>query len=527
MAFSDPLSAHKELVTALHDPRCYPHPVDRVHEIETHISTILLAGEYAYKIKKPVHFGFVDYLDLERRRYFCGEELRLNRRLAPHIYLDVVAITGSARTPRIGGTGAAIEYAVQMRRFPQECRLDFLLARNDVSLEEMAALGRQLADFHAGARTPPADSPYGSPAAIVAPVRDTLTDLAHLLPTRNQALAALTAWCEASMERLADTFEQRRHQGAVRECHGDLHLANIVRWPQEVTVFDGVEFNPELIWIDVMCDIAFALMDLEHRGAPRHAHRLLSAYLECGGDYPGLVVLDFYKLYRALVRAKIAALRRDQLDSDDPASAAAQQEATDYLLLAQRYTAARTPALYITCGLSGSGKSTVAQHLVDEIGAVRIRSDVERKRLFGMPADARSGAGLQEAIYTPEASERTYRRLASLAEAALRAGYTTVVDAAFLHRRQREPFIALARRLQVPCAILVVHAAEQVLAERITARQARAEDPSEATLEVLRHQLGQVEWPTERESACIRVDTDSTDWAAALRGALPAPAPSI
>lgn len=501
------------LIESLLDPRVYPHPVARVERIETHISTVLLAGEFAYKIKKPLVLSFLDFSSLERRAFFCAEEVRLNRRYAAEIYLDHIAITGSPERPKLGGDGPAIEYAVRMRRFPPDRLLSDLLTRAELPLGLMNRLAEEIAAFHAGAAIAAKDTDFGSSRQVAAPVGDTLRDLAGLvLPRDRERLAELAAWNEAALTELEPQFAERRAQGLVRECHGDLHLANIALWDDRILLFDGIEFDPALRWIDVMNDLAFVLMDLDARQAAGHGHRLRSAYLERSGDYAGLGVLRFYQQYRALVRAKIAGLRARQLPPGSAEEAAQADEASDYLALAARYTQPRRPRLIITCGLSGSGKSTAAQELVDACGFVRIRSDVERKRLFGLAAEARSGAGLDQGIYGREAGERTYRLLAEHARAALRAGEQVVVDAAFLRRDQRAPFVALAARLSVPLTVLRLDAHAQVLRQRVVERLAHEADASEAGPEVLRRQQELVEWPAadEGETLCIR--TGDADW---------------
>lgn len=506
------------LTDALLDPRIYPHPVDRVERIETHISSVLLAGDFAYKIKKPLALSFLDFSSLERRAFFCAEEVRLNRRYAPDIYLDRIAITGSADRPVLGGDGPAIEYAVRMRRFPPDRLLSDLLTRGELLLGLMDRLAAHIASFHAAAAVPSEDADFGSPLQVAAPARDTLRDLTGLvLPRNRERLAELADWNQAALAELAPQFAARRAQGFVRECHGDLHLANIALWDDRLLLFDGIEFDPALRWIDVMSDLAFTLMDLDARHAVGHANRLKSAYLERSGDYAGLGVLRFYQQYRALIRAKIAGLRARQLAPGSAEEAAQTDEASGYLALAGHYTQARRPRLVITCGLSGSGKSTAALELVDACGFVRVRSDVERKRLFGLAAEARSGAGLDAGIYSREAGDRTYRQLAEHAKAALTAGERVVVDAAFLRRDQRAPFAALAERLGVPFTVLRLDADPELLRRRVVERLAHGADVSEAGPEVLSRQQVSVEWPAAGEGDTVRIGTSDIDWREQLR----------
>jgi uncharacterized protein len=474
----------KRLVAALGDPRRYPHPVERVETVETHISRVLLTGRYAYKLKKPLALGFLDFSTLEARRAACEEELRLNRRTAPALYLEVVAITGTPEDPRIGGEGPPIEFAVRMAQFPQAALLDRVAARGALDHALIDRLAEALAQFHAAVAVADPRSEFGSPEQVLAPARQNFEQLADRLA--EPGLTELRRWTEREHERLERRFARRKREGFVRECHGDLHLGNIVLLEGKPTLFDCIEFNAALRWIDLMNEVAFLVMDLMDHGLADLARRFLNAYLEATGDYAGLAVLPFYLVYRALVRAKIAAIRAHQPGLDVHGRTRAATETHGYLELAQRLSAPRRRALVITHGLSASGKSTAALELVEASGAVRIRSDVERKRMFGLEANQNSGAGLGTGIYAEDGTRRTYERLAALAREVLEAGFAVVVDAAFLRRAQRDVFAQLARELGVPFAIASCQVPVETLRSRIVARRG---DASEATLAVLERQL--------------------------------------
>ncbi len=502
------LEQHRALTAALRDPACYPWPVDEVRTVETHISTVLLAGEYAVKIKKPLDLGFLDFTGLDRRRHFCDEEIRLNGRTAPQIYLRRVAVTGSVEAPRVEGDGAAVEYAVLMRRFPEDELMDRLLDEGRLPGEAVERLAEAVAGFHAGIPPAPPESGYGTPEAVAAPARqnfEQLEELAAARPLRDE-LARLAEWTEDELQRLDVAFRRRREGGAVRECHGDLHLGNVAWHDGGVIVFDGIEFDPGLRWIDTANEIAFAVMDLDFRGARRLRHRFLNRYLELSGDYPALELLPFYAVYRAVVRAKINALQAEQ--GGGGADGAAEALA-GHVRLALEYTAPPSPELVITHGLSASGKSTHARRLVEERGFVRLRSDVERKRLFGLEARERSGSGLDGGLYAPGATDRTYAHLLEMAWIALRSGFSVVVDATFLEAERRRPFRELAERLGSGFRILHVRAAEEVLRERLRRRLAEGRDPSEADEAVLDAQLRRAEAPAGDEAAFVEtIDAD-------------------
>ncbi len=470
----------------LNAPACYNHPVGKIELIETHISWVLLTGEYAYKIKKPVSLGFLDFSTLARRHQDCLEELRLNKRLAANYYLEVVAITGSVDAPRINGSGQPLEYAVKMRQFPFDATLDKLAQRGELGNQQMDALASRLAHFHLNeCEQASADSPWGKPDAIAQPVEENFRILLDL-PDSSEKLVALHHWCVAEHLRLAPLMRLRKREGHVRECHGDLHLANLAWVDGELVIFDCLEFNPSLRWIDVISEVAFCYMDLLHRNFPSLASRFLNAWLEATGDYEGMALLRYYAVYRALVRAKVAALRAMQ------GCDASRTEMNECLQLAEQLACPPphlplSPSLFITHGLSGSGKTTLTQQLLEKHGLIRLRSDVERKRLAGLDALARSGAN--DGLYSQQSSRRTYEHLAKLAEGLLQAGWPVIVDAAFLEREQRDLFRNLAQRLAVKFQILDIPVDPAILRERVSRRSTEGRDASEADLQVLQRQI--------------------------------------
>jgi aminoglycoside phosphotransferase family enzyme/predicted kinase len=506
------------LVEALRDPACYPHPVDRVDVLETHISYVLLAGEYAYKLKKAVRLPFLDFSTPQLRRRYCREELRLNRRTAPQVYLDVVPIGGDLRTPRVGLGGPALEHAVRMRRFPQEALFSRLAARGALGDEHVDALADALASFHgaiAGGAVPDA---IGTAGAIRAPAMENFDEILALRPREpaRDALEALRGWTGAEGAALAPTFVARRLAGFVRECHGDLHLGNVVSIGGAAVLFDGIEFAPRFRWTDVMADAAFPFMDLM-RGTERLAWRFLDRYLQRSGDHEGLAVLRFYAVYRAVVRAKIAAVRASQLADDEARRLDALSELDEYVELARRLSVRQAPVLAVMHGVSGSGKSTVAQLLLESLGAVRLRSDVERKRLHGLDPAAKTDSAVGGGIYTAEAGERTYRRLEALARAALSAGCAVVIDAASLERPRRESLRDVAHSCNAAFQIVSCSAPATLLRERVERRSRALADASEAGPEVLERQLAMEHGlePGELVHA-TRIDTSSPLWRIAI-----------
>ncbi len=487
-------------IQALLEPAAYPHPVDGVRLIETHISWVLIAGAYAYKIKKPLNLGFLDFGTPERRRFCCQEEIRLNRRLAPDIYLDVLPIVGPASAPRLGGDGPILDWAVRMRAFPADATLD---REAEVTREQIDAIADRVARFHREVAPAPSGSPYGNPELVLRPVTENFAQIRRLEPSPEvlSRLDRLEAWSKAEGARLAGHFDTRKAQGFVRECHGDLHLGNIAWVEGQPLIFDCIEFNPALRFIDVVSEVAFLCMDLFSRGLDGLAWRFLNLYLEQSGDPAGLAAFRFYLVYRAMVRAKVDFIRAGQHDHT------ARAEALRYLALAERLGRPGRPVLLLMHGVSGSGKTTLSQQVLEGLGAIRLRSDVERKRLFGLgPLD--DSRRIPGGIYTEEAGRRTFGLLAERSRLLLALGHTVIVDATFLKRAHRAPFIEIARRLAVPWRILSLQAGEDLLRTRVAERDERRDDASEATLAVLEEQLAQQEAFTAGEApSVVRFDS--------------------
>jgi len=468
-----------------------------VRVFETHISWVLLDGTHAWKLKKPVRLGFLDFAELSTRRRFCDEELRLNRRLAPQLYLDVVPIGGSIDAPRLDGDGDAIEYAVKMREFAPGALFSERLEADALAPAHLDRLAERLAGFHDAAPVAAADVAYGSAARIEADTAQVLDGLGPLVGAAT--IADLRERLTAQARALRDTFERRRSAGRVREGHGDLHLANAVVLGDDVTAFDCIEFDPGLRWIDVASDIAFLAMDLLAHGRRDLAYRFLDAWLAASGDHDALPVLRYYMAYRALVRALVARIRAGQ---------GGRAAGPDYLALARRLSEERDPRLLVAHGLSGSGKSYVSQRLLERAGAIRLRSDVERKRLFGLRALADASAGQGEGIYAADASQRTYERLLALAGVSLDAGFPTIVDATFLRAHERDVFRRFAQARGLPFAILHCRADPALLRRRVAARHAGRGDASDADLAVLERQLVAHDALRDDERAlAIEIDT--------------------
>lgn len=480
-----------ELIRALQNPVLYDHPVNNISTIETHISWVILTGHYAFKVLKPVNLGFVDFSTLEKRRYYCNEGFRLNNRISTALYLQVVPIKGTREHPRFSGGGNAIEYAIKMREFPQSGLLSYYATNHQLLPRHIDTMAELTASLHSKARPADTSTSFGSFYTFLKWSQENFEQIERIVP-QSILPGDYQRWktsCLSGVTRLQDQIDQRIHSGFVRECHGDLHLGNMAIIDQELTFFDCIEFNQELRWIDTMSDIAFVAMDLHARDYANLAWRFVNQYLQNTGDYNGITLLREYFVFRALVRAKVEALQIKQPDAEDHISNSSYHQMTHYLQLAQSWSRNISPAIIIMHGLSGSGKSTMAKQLTESLGAIQIRSDVERKRLSSLRPGEKSNSNFDQGLYTSNITQQTYDRLAQLASTILQAGYTVIIDASFLKQSQRQQFITLARQYRVSHSFVSCEAPNDVLRDRIRQRAKKGSDPSEATVEVLEYQI--------------------------------------
>ena len=502
-----PLSTFPSHLQALLQPEAYPHPVASVELIETHVSWVLLTGEFAYKIKRPVHYAFIDLRSPEHRAFLCREEVRLNRRFAPDLYLDVQPISLHEGVANLTRRGQIVEQAVRMRQFSRTEELDRLLETNHIEPAELEAFGRDLARIHA--RLPAASRKLRRDWTDALRAR-VLANAAACLEAADSvgstpSTAGLDSALSAAFDSAVPLLARRLAAGRVRECHGDLHARNIVRRAGRLCAFDCLEFDPALRWIDVADEIAFLLADLDTRQRPAHAQAFLAGYLAESGDYQACALLPLFKAHRALVCAKVATLAAV---SEDGRTGAHEFDA--YVASARRALGPQAPVLVLMCGLSGSGKSYLAGRLAPRLGAVWLRSDVERKRLAGLGARSKSRSAIGSGLYSPAATAGVYRHLLQCAGDTLAGGCTTIIDATLARRVDRIGFSRLAARLGVPSCIVHCRAPREILEARIRERQRESDDPSEADLSVLTWQEGRFEAPLPGEAAAL-LDARSAD----------------
>ncbi len=491
------------VIASLLKPEVYDHNTENIRLVETHISWVILTGPFAYKIKKTIDLKFLNFSTLEKRHHYCNEELRLNGRLASAIYLDVVAIRGPAKFASLSGSGEIIEYAIKMNQFPQQAQLDRMLESERLKPEHIDMIASAIADFHQQTEVADQNDSYGKPEQILKPVNENFHQI-RLLRTDSsnlEVLKQLENWSFRTFENIKTLMSQRKKDGFVRECHGDLHLRNLVFIDHKVNAFDCIEFDPQLRWIDIISDIAFLIMDLQNRHEAIYANRLLNLYLEKTGAYAAIKLLSFYCVYRALVRAKVEAITASQ--NEDIASTAF----NDYLRLASSYLKTYKPMLIITHGMSASGKTTLTLPLLERLPAIRIRSDVERKRLFAIDSATDSHAAYNAGIYSSKATQQIYQHLNELAKNVLDAGYSVIIDAAFLKSEQRQIFKTLANSLSIKFLIIEFAACADTLQERINNREKEMSDADQMVLEKQLHNF--IPLSEKERSNVITIDTES------------------
>ncbi len=486
---------------ALLEPDAYPHPVTALERIETHMSWVFLTGAIAYKVKKPVDFGFADFSSLARREHFCRRELELNRAFAPQIYLDVVPLYRSDVGWRVGSADAtdesrAAEWAVRMQQFPSSQRCDRLLAADALNAVDLFHFGKRLAVQHEAL-------PAVSPGPIRTAVLDnfaTLEGVAFDERIRREVARAETL-ARRELDVHSDRLNERAASAHAKRCHGDLHTENLVSLNGELQAFDCLEFNEALASIDVWADVAFLFMDLHLRGHAGLAYAFIDGYLDVAGDYEGAVLLPLYANYRAMVRAKVAGLRFHQAQAQ--ASLSRVRRYLDWSLTHSQ----RSPGeVLLTHGLSGSGKSYWSQQLVEPLEAIRIRSDVFRKVRAGLKVDAHTDSPVGSGLYAPESSLAIYGELAALATDLAAQGERVIVDAASLKKAQRQAFYRVVAARGIDCRVIAFVAEEATLRERIRARCGKGNDPSEADIQVLEWQLEHAD-PLSSDEPVITFDT--------------------
>lgn len=493
-----------ELVNALSQPTAYPYPVDQIEVRQTHLSVVFRAGDYVFKIKKPVDLGFVDFTSLEKRHHDCQEEIRLNRRLAPDIYRGVVPVVQTEHGLKFGGAGQTVEWAVQMERLPDDATLLERVRRGEVTQEQIEELARRIARFHAEAATDARIAAFGRFEAVARNLRDNLQHPAELTgkTVSRTVLERLKELTEETLARLQPLIEARAARGMPRDTHGDLHLDHVYLFPErqppaDLIIIDCIEFNERLRYTDPVADMAFVVMDLGFQGRHDLASAFADAYFEASRDDEGRALLTLYTGYRAMVRGKVEGLRllQPEVEAKDQAAGLLRSRAYWLLALGELETPQHKPCLVLTGGVPGSGKSTLARGLAERANFQVVRSDVVRKELAGIPPTEKAPPGMD--IYDGNWTDRTYAECLRRAEAYLFEGKRVIVDATFSGERRRQWFLQTAAQWAVPAVLFFCQASPETLQRRLAGRQGDASDADWSVSRLIASQWQAVEPETQ------------------------------
>jgi aminoglycoside phosphotransferase family enzyme/predicted kinase len=504
------------LIEQMQKPEFYPHPVrEPIKLIQTHASVVFLTGDYAYKLKKSVNFGFLDYSTLDKRQHFLQEELRMNKAVASELYLEVLPIARVGEQFILGKTGEAVEYVLKMRQFPQESLLINLFTRGLLTEEDLEELGKVVAQFHSQTISNEYISHFGNIEKIKEAIDENYEHTQKYIgiAQTQQQYEETKQFTACFLSEKANLFQQRQEQNKIKECHGDLHLKNICFWHDKIQLFDRIEFNESFRFVDTMYDVAFPVMDLDAKKRQDFSNIFLNTYLEQTGDWEGVQVLPFYLCRQAYVRAKVTSMLLDDPAVSETEKQTAQQTAADYYQLAWEYTKPSTGKLILMCGLSGSGKTTVAKQLAKRINAIHIRSDAARKHLAGIFLTERGG----DELYTPQMNQKTYDRILTLGKLLSAQGFSVILDAKYDRRQWREPILDYAQSARIACKIIYCTAPIEVLRDRISHRN---KDISDATPDLLLQQQTASESFSEQENAYVTaIDTSNLNWISDLQKA--------
>ena len=493
-------------IDSLLSPATYAESTTAVQHLQTHISHIFLTDCFVYKVKKPVDFGFLDFTTLEKRRHFCEEELRLNRRLSPDIYLGVVPLCRAADgSYNLRGNGEVVEYAVKMKRMPADRMMSLMLERGEVSEVMIDAIAERVAQFHGEAERGGGIALFGTVEALSANwlenLRQTEAYIGRTITADEHA--AITAWAFRLLDQQSALFRERVKNGYIRECDGDLHSENICLDGGQVHIFDCIEFNEKFRFSDTAADVAFLAMDLEYHGRRELAERFVASYCAASNDTGLRQVLPLYLANRAFIRGKVESFRLDDPQISAAQKASAAERARRFFRLAHGYVLRERLALtlFLTCGLTGCGKSTLAAELAFQLGLTHLSSDLVRKGLAGLAPTDRGAA-----IYDNAWNQSTYEQLLLLAKQQLAAGRSVVVDATFRDQQERRRFREAAAALGAETVTLLLDCPEELVRTRLEQRQLDGTAVSDGTWQVYLRQAAGFVPPDEGEGRLVRLD---------------------
>jgi uncharacterized protein len=501
---------NRQFLKSLQKPDAYPEPTKSAHLLQTHVSFLFITDSFVYKVKKPVDFGFLNFSTVDRRRFYCNEEVRLNRRLCPDVYLGVVEVRESAQGAAFLGKGKVIDYAVKMKRLPEDRMLDRMLAEERVTAEDIRNIAKAIGCFHLNADRGKTIDEYGKSAIIRKNWEENLrgsSEFVNISLTKKD-LELITKWVDTFMAANEALFAERVSHGFIRDCDGDIHLENICL-TTPLCIFDCIEFDDRFRYGDTAADIAFFLMDLDYHGKSIFADAFIDEYAAITKDSGFMRLLDFYKIYRAVIRGKVESLKLLDQNITDSDKISARNKASKYFRLARGYVLRQgmPKVLIITCGLMGSGKSAISSALAFELGFEVISSDAVRKELAEMPRDRRGSDDYGTGMYTREFNESTYLELLSRSEKFLKAGKSVIVDATFRRKSDRLLFCCLADRTGIPFYIIQVSCPEDLVKQRLDERSRNPSELSDGRWELFYRQKEEFEPPGKEEGKVITIDT--------------------
>ncbi len=464
------------IFAAMGNPDFYPHAVSTIEQRDTHISKVFLTGNYAYKIKKPINLEFLDFTTLDKRRHFCRQEINLNRRLAPDVYLDVVSITFQDGRYYMSGAGKIVEYAVKMRQLPEACSMRNLVRRSKLKSVSIDKLAGVLAEFYSQASINESIKTVGCRETVRINCEENFEQTEKFVTKEidERMFSIIQAATRAFLKRRKELFERRVQYGKIRDCHGDLRTGHIY-FTDGIKIIDCIEFNDRFRYADIASDLAFLAMDLDFEGYPQIAQHLIDAYLEYAKDEEMLMLFDFYKCYRAYVRVKVNCFHLQEQDLLTNARSKLIKETSRYLKLAYRYAVQFTrPTIWVVCGLPAGGKSTIAKEMAKIVGVQILQSDFVRKQLLGVPADKPMNLSFESGIYSKEASALTYGKLMVSTQEVIEKGDSVILDATFGRQRQRDDVIRLAGDMDANILFIECTASYELLKKRLAEREKTA-----------------------------------------------------
>jgi aminoglycoside phosphotransferase family enzyme len=494
------------LIEALKSPQIYPDSPSQIRIVETHISYLFFTGKYVYKVKKPVDFGFLDFTTLEKRKFFCQQEVKLNSRLSPDVYLGVEEIREENGRISLGGQGKTIEYSVKMKELPSEGMLIRLVLEGKAKPELMDRIALKIANFHREAETSNEIARFGNVSVIKKNMQEnfiqTVPYIGKILLREQYDFISERA--RVFLEHNNLIFAKRKNGGMIKDCHGDLHLGAICIEKDNIYVFDCIEFNDRFRYGDIAADIAFLTMDLEYNNCFDLSSAFTEAYIRYSGDSDISVVLRFYKSYRAYVRGKVMSFLLDEEEVSEEQKRKALKSAKGYFGLAYSYF--MQPTLIIMAGLVGTGKSVVAASLGEATGATVVRSDEARKKLAGILPGEHRYEDYEKGIYSEEFTNKTYNELLKEASEVLGEGRSIILDASYKSRAERERATAQAREKGARFFIVECVCEEEVVRARLKKRMGEKE-VSDGRWETYERQKKEFEEITENEGRLIRIDS--------------------